>query len=428
MGEATASRLQTPVSDFMLGLRMGAQDATAKVLKPLLSAFESIFGEGFQSLHEVNLNSPALSDLVAWKMESTVFAAALKASQDAGDELLSQQVSVAHMLYECMSQLAATWQLASNTFRDDVPYATKKINKYACHQLRALRSAFASLRAHRQLAATTPKLEAQLQHCEMLDGRFDMDKLGPFLEGKSQEVQNAFKESYTMDLKMLLGETDKHTHVQWEPKFESLLDENELCQALLDNEQGYAVLGNLSAAIKHLVRGMRWVGADGHGPFLDVELASRAMTTAEFAATTVAVTYLITWVRVELIKIKSAPMMTAAVQKLRKKLVNDHNFTLSEQMTKLLDDLEKGTKTADDLQPMPAPKTTGGVPSAAKPGDDDIDGVPATPTELEQNLFEKVPAGAEATAGDSAAAAAAPAPKRRRISGIVDRLASAMTA
>ena len=72
-----------------------------------------------------------------------------------------------------------------------------------------------------------------------------------------------------------------------------------------------------------------------------------------------------------------------------------------------------------------APTGAGGVPSAATPGAGPI---PAILTGVGQDLFENVSAGAEATAGDSAAAAAAPAPKRRRISGIADRLASAMTA
>ena len=227
-------------------------------------------------------------------------------------------------------------------------YASKKIGDEHIEYLKGLR------RAHAEFARTSDASKPEdavdgivMQfHYPGLDGAFDIPSQAEDIKRESHRLQHMFGSLWTAELEQMVKVLGDMVPA-WSAKRETLLSENDVCEALLANVANYGRIGPVAAELKDWQKQLKLLHADGHGSIVEPSLVKRLGTDANHGIETVAFTFVVHYIREEFRKLDAADVKKS-VAELRQEIVTKHRVPLTTQMDEWLQEFADGKRTGEE--------------------------------------------------------------------------------
>ena len=132
----------------------------------------------------------------------------------------------------------------------------------------------------------------------------------------------------------------------WIDKKESLLTEDELCERLLANSGNYCRIGPLAQELKFWTKSLKTLHSDSAGLIMDSSLIKSLGQQADEAIETVAFTYIIHYMRVELRKyVDDKEELKRVIESARTNVSSNHGVALTSQMEAFFTEFQEGKRT-----------------------------------------------------------------------------------
>ena len=350
--------------------------------------------------------------LQEWSLPESALSAAIKFANDNGDVVLAKQISFLHHYAQAIKSLAGGHRCAMEKVCVTAKYDDRRVTDATCAVLKDMRSTFLALKTYMECTFTEPHdcvASNKIFHCSRLDNLFRADKLFAATEIDFVAMSQHFSNIWSKDLSRIHQQIQQKLLV-YDDKRESLLTDEALVTAFLNNQAAHAQVGTLCTALHDQVKCIKRLQSDKGEPVIPKPELKSYMDSVRKGIELVVDTFVVQHLHVDLPKVKNILLLEKTVDFVKAE-VSGRNVELTQQMQQWLRGYRSGERSGPDpfvvqepLAPVAAVHVSEAdhVPMAAslahQPGPDTTSaasssaaaGTPAAPPEKKRKLADRI--------------------------------------